>query len=281
MKKHIFDAIVIGSGMSGGWAAKELCEKGLKTIVLERGRHVEHVVDYPSTLLNPWELEHGGKPTLKMLQDAPIQSQKYNFDETTANFFVKDVEHPYNQVKPYAWFRAYQTGGRSLLWGRQTYRWSNYDFDGNARDGIAIDWPVRYPEIAPWYSYVEKFVGISGNQRAHRQVHRANEIGFALSFVPDLEALAIGELLDGSGHIVGFVVDDAIRAPRFAQVGLRGGTDLSARGLGCGPHATEHAVESWNGQRHVCPRSESGVASVSFPRTQTADLQRRHQRATQ
>ncbi len=164
IKTRKFDAIVIGSGMSGGWAAKELCEKGLKTLVLERGRQVEHVVDYPNAVLNPWELPHGGKPTQKMLQDAPIQSQKYNFDETTADFFVKDVQHPYNQVKPYAWFRAYQTGGRSLLWGRQTYRWSDYDFGANARDGIAIDWPVRYAEVAPWYSYVEKFAGISGSK---------------------------------------------------------------------------------------------------------------------
>ena len=164
VKKNTFDAIVIGSGISGGWAAKELCEKGLKTLVLERGRHVEHIHDYPTTLSDPWELMHHGAKTLKMKQDAPLQSTMYNFDETSADFFVKDVEHPYNQVKPYSWIRGYQTGGKSLLWGRQTYRWSDYDYEANKRDGIAIDWPVRYAQIAPWYSYVEKFAGISGSK---------------------------------------------------------------------------------------------------------------------
>ena len=165
IKKNTFDAIVIGSGMSGGWAAKELCEKGLKTIVLERGRHVEHVVDYPgSTNINPWELMHHGQKTLKMKEDSPTQSKVYNFDEGSANFFVKDIDHPYNQIKPFDWIRGYQTGGKSLMWGKQTYRWSDLDFEANLKDGIAVDWPIRYSDIAPWYSYVEKFAGISGSK---------------------------------------------------------------------------------------------------------------------
>ena len=164
IKKHTFDAIVIGSGMSGGWAAKELCEKGLKTIVLERGRHVEHVVDYPTTNLNSWEMMHHGQKTLKMKEDSPVQSKIYNFGEDSVQFYVKDVVHPYNQIKPFDWIRGYQMGGKSLMWGKQTYRWSDLDFEANLKDGIAVDWPIRYADIAPWYSYVEKFAGISGSK---------------------------------------------------------------------------------------------------------------------
>ncbi len=164
IKKHTFDAIVIGSGISGGWAAKELCEKGLKTIVLERGNHVEHVVDYPSTMKKPWELMHRGAKTAKQREENPIQSKVYNYDEGSAEFFVNDKDHPYNQVKPYDWIRGYHTGGKSIMWGKQTYRWSDLDFEANLKDGIAVDWPIRYADIAPWYSYVEKFAGISGSK---------------------------------------------------------------------------------------------------------------------
>ncbi|WP_233632668.1 GMC oxidoreductase [Parapedobacter sp. ISTM3] len=163
-KDNVYDAIVIGSGISGGWAAKELCEKGLKTLVLERGRNVEHVKDYPTAYHNPWELPHRGYVPQKVLEENPIASSCYAFNESTAHFFVKDKEQPYTQVKPFDWIRGYQVGGKSLLWGRWTQRWSDLDFEANARDGIAIDWPIRYKDIAPWYSYVERFVGISGNR---------------------------------------------------------------------------------------------------------------------
>ncbi len=162
-EERTFDAIVIGSGMSGGWAAKEFCEKGLKTLVLERGPDVKHNVDYPTTNKFPWEFPHRGTMPNKIIEDNPIVSRCYAFKEDAAHFFVKDKEHPYVQDKPFDWIRGYQTGGRSLLWARQTQRWSDYDFEGPARDHFAVDWPIRYRELAPWYSYVEKFVGIAGN----------------------------------------------------------------------------------------------------------------------
>ncbi|MBP7273319.1 MAG: GMC family oxidoreductase, partial [Saprospiraceae bacterium] len=164
IKKRTYDAIVIGSGISGGWAAKELCEKGLKTLVLERGRNVEHISDYPTALTNPWEFPHRNRPTQADIDMNPIQSKCYAFNEGTEHFFVNDSEHPYIQVKPFNWIRGYQVGGRSLTWGRQCYRWGKEDFEANAKDGFGVDWPIRYEEIAPWYSYVEKFVGISGNK---------------------------------------------------------------------------------------------------------------------
>ncbi len=161
---NTYDAIVIGSGISGGWAAKELCEKGLKTLVLERGRMVEHIKDYPTAAMHPWEFKHRGVIPQKIKDENPVVSRCYAFSEATEHFFVKDTEHPYQQTKPFDWIRGYQVGGKSLLWARWTQRWSDLDFEANAREGIAVDWPIRYKDIAPWYSYVEKFAGISGNR---------------------------------------------------------------------------------------------------------------------
>ncbi len=163
-KKMTYDAIVIGSGISGGWAAKELCEKGLKTLVIERGRMVKHVQDYPTAISNPWDMAHRGRLTAEEANGNPIADRCYAYNEATKQFFVKDNEHPYIQEKSYDWIRGYQVGGKSLLWARQTQRWSNYEFEAPARDGFAVDWPIRYKDLAPWYSHVEKFVGISGNK---------------------------------------------------------------------------------------------------------------------
>ena len=163
-QKTNFDAIVIGSGMSGGWAAKEFCEKGFKTLVLERGRDVKHIKDYPTTNMMPWEFKHRGEISYNIQQANPVISRCYAFREDAAHFFVKDTDHPYVQEKPFDWIRGYQVGGKSIMWARQTQRWSDFDFEGPARDGFAVDWPIRYNDIAPWYSYVEKFAGISGNK---------------------------------------------------------------------------------------------------------------------
>ncbi|MGJ1324536.1 GMC oxidoreductase [Sphingobacterium faecium] len=162
-KNNYFDAIVIGSGISGGWAAKEFCEKGLKTLVLERGRDVKHIKDYPTAYMDPWQLEHTNQLPLKEREKNPIASKCYAYKEDAKHFFTSDDEQPYIQEKPFDWIRGYQVGGKSLTWAKQTQRWSAYDFEGPARDGFAVDWPIRYADIAPWYSYVEKFVGISGN----------------------------------------------------------------------------------------------------------------------
>ncbi len=161
-QSNTYDAIVVGSGISGGWAAKELCEKGLKTLVLERGRNVEHIKDYNTAFLHPWQFPHRLQNTEKEKEENPVQSNAYN--EASKHFFVSDKEHPYIQKDPFNWIRGYQVGGRSLTWGRQCYRLSDLDFEANAKEGIAVDWPVRYKDLAPWYDYVETFVGISGRQ---------------------------------------------------------------------------------------------------------------------
>lgn len=169
-KENTYDVIVIGSGISGGWAAKEFCEKGLKTLVLERGRQVEHIKDYPTANMAPWEFPHRNILPNKVREENPIVSRCYAFEEATEHFFVKDKEHPYIQTKPFDWIRGYQVGGKSLMWARWTQRWGETDFEANAKEGIAVDWPIRYKDLAPWYSYVEKFAGISGNKDGLAQI---------------------------------------------------------------------------------------------------------------
>ena len=164
IKNRTYDAIVIGSGISGGWSAKELTERGLKTLVLERGREVKHITDYPTTNMMPWEFKHRGAIPEDIRENNPIVSRCYAFREDAQHFFVKDNEHPYTQEKPFDWIRGYQVGGKSLLWARHTQRWSDFDFEGPARDGFAVDWPIRYKDLALWYSHVEKFAGIAGNR---------------------------------------------------------------------------------------------------------------------
>lgn len=164
MAENTYDAIVIGSGISGGWAAKELTEKGLKVLMLERGRNIEHIKDYVNTNKDPWEFPHRGGRTQKIIQEYPVLKRDYPLNEANLDFWASDKDCPYTEIKRFDWFRGYQVGGRSLMWGRQSYRWSDLDFEANAKDGIATDWPVRYADIAPWYSYVEKFAGISGSK---------------------------------------------------------------------------------------------------------------------
>ncbi|MBK1439214.1 GMC family oxidoreductase [Parapedobacter sp. ISTM3] len=163
-----YDAIVVGSGISGGWAAKELCEKGLNTLLLERGKNVEHVKDYPTAHYHPWDFKYGIYPSKQDEQESPVQS--LFFDAGNKHFFVNDQEHPYIQERPFNWIRGYQVGGRSLVWGRQCYRWSDLDFEANLKDGIGVDWPIRYRDIAPWYDYVERFVGVSGKAEGLKQL---------------------------------------------------------------------------------------------------------------
>lgn len=167
-----YDAIVVGSGITGGWAAKELSEKGLKTLVLERGKNVEHVKDYTTAGLDVWDLPNRGVvPPGEMKEHYAKQGRTgYTINEAGKHFFVKDSEHPYEETRRFDWMRGYQLGGRSLTWGRQSYRWSPMDFEANAKDGFGVDWPVRYKDIAPWYDYVEKFIGVSGEKRGFSQL---------------------------------------------------------------------------------------------------------------
>ncbi len=163
-KENTYDAIVIGSGISGGWAAKELTEKGMKTLVLERGRMVKHLVDYPTMNYNPWDFKLRGRvPQAEVEKHYQKQNRTgYTINEQWKHWFVKDDEHPYTEVKRFDWVRGYHVGGRSITWGRQSYRWSDLDFEANAKQGIGVDWPIRYNDIAPWYDYVEEWIGVSG-----------------------------------------------------------------------------------------------------------------------
>ena len=173
--QNTYDAIVIGSGISGGWAAKELSEKGLKVLMLERGRNFEHIKDYKTANNNPWDFKHRGAATLQYKKDNPVISRDWAMYGTAAqeaimDYWVNEKESPYVEVKPFAWWRSYQLGGRSILWGRQSYRLSDIDFEANAKDGIAIDWPIRYKDLEKWYDYVETFAGISGSSEGLPQL---------------------------------------------------------------------------------------------------------------
>jgi len=157
-----YDAIVVGSGISGGWAAKELTEKGLRVLMLERGKNIEHIKDYVNATKGPWEYPHRGGRTRAMEELYPVLKRDYPLNETNLDYWASDRDSPYTEVKRFDWYRGYHVGGRSLMWGRQSYRWSEFDFEANAKDGIAIDWPIRYADLAPWYDHVEKHAGING-----------------------------------------------------------------------------------------------------------------------
>ncbi len=166
-----YDAIVVGTGISGGWAAKELCEKGLKTLVLERGRMVTHIDDYTTANDDPWDFELRGKPSREEIAEQPKQHRTgYVTGKPHRHFFVNDLKHPYNETKRFDWIRGYHVGGRSLMWGRQSYRLSDFDFEANKKEGIAVDWPIRYSDIAPWYDKVEEFIGVSGEKLGLEQL---------------------------------------------------------------------------------------------------------------
>ncbi len=170
MNSSSYDAIVVGTGISGGWAAKELTEKGLKTLVLERGRMVKHG-EYPTAMSAPWELPYGGRLPLEEQQRQSVQARtRYTITQASKHWFVDDVDNPYTEVNRFDWMRGYQVGGRSLVWGRHSYRWSPMDFEANARDGIGVDWPIRYEDLAPWYDHVERFIGVSGTPEGLAQL---------------------------------------------------------------------------------------------------------------
>jgi choline dehydrogenase-like flavoprotein len=170
MADNVYDAIVVGSGISGGWAAKELTEKGLKVIMLERGENIEHVKDYVNATKGLWEFPHRGGRTQQMIKDYPVLKRDYPLNEINLNYWVKDKECPYTEVKRFDWYRGYHVGGRSLMWGRQSYRLGDIDLEANGKQGVAIDWPIRYKDIAPWYDYAEKWVGVSGKKEGLPQL---------------------------------------------------------------------------------------------------------------
>jgi len=203
MADNTYDAIVIGSGISGGWAAKELTEKGLKTIMLERGRNVEHVKGYENATKGPWEFPHRGGRTQKMIEDYPVLKRDYPLSEKNLNFWASDQDSPYTEVKRFDWYRGYHVGGRSLMWGRQSYRLSEMDFEANAKDGIAVDWPIRYKDIEKWYSHVERFAGISGTRNGLAQLPDGEfQPGMEMNVVEKEVAARIKAHYKGDRHMV-------------------------------------------------------------------------------
>jgi len=171
MNENTYDAIVVGTGISGGWAAKELTEKGLKTLVLDRGRMVRHVQDYPTATTDLWDFPYAGRATAEELKNKETAARTgYAVTQATKHWWVDDNEFPYTEKQRFDWVRGYHVGGRSIMWGRQSYRWSPMDFEANAKDGIAVDWPIRYEDLAPWYDHVEQFIGVSGQNEGSAQL---------------------------------------------------------------------------------------------------------------
>ena len=203
MAKENFDAIVVGSGISGGWAAKELTEKGLSVLLLERGKNIEHVKDYTNAQKAPWQYPHRGGRTYAMEDAYRVLRRDYPLNEKNLDWWVDEQESPYTEVKRFDWYRGYHVGGRSLLWGRQSYRWSDFDFEANARDGIAIDWPIRYAEIAPWYDYVERHAGIAGSRENLAQLPDGEfQPAMPLNCGEELIAGRARNLFDGRRRII-------------------------------------------------------------------------------
>jgi choline dehydrogenase-like flavoprotein len=203
MQSPEYDAIVVGSGISGGWAAKELTEKGLRVLLLERGRNVEHVKDYVNATKAPWEYLHRGGRTTAMEELYPVLKRDYPLNEKNLEFWASDQDSPYTEVKRFDWYRGYQVGGRSLLWGRQSYRLSDFDLEANAREGIAVDWPIRYADLAPWYDYVEAHAGISGSLEGLPQLPDGQfQPAMPLNCGEELVAGRLSNLYDGRRRII-------------------------------------------------------------------------------
>ena len=198
-----YDAIVVGSGISGGWAAKELTERGLKVLMLERGRNIEHITDYVNAEKEAWDYPHRGRATVEMKDNYPVLKRDYPLNEQTYGMWANEQENPYNEAKRFDWFRAYQLGGRSLLWGRQSYRFSDIDFNANAKEGVAVDWPIRYADIAPWYDHVERFAGISGSVEGLEQLPDGQFLPpIPLNIVENDAAARIQKAFGGKRHVI-------------------------------------------------------------------------------
>ncbi len=203
MQSRNYDAIVVGSGISGGWAAKELTEKGLRVLMLERGQNVEHIKDYVNATKGPWQYAHRGGRTKSMEELYPVLKRDYPLNEKNLSWWASDKDSPYTEIKRFDWFRGYHVGGRSLMWGRQSYRWSDFDFEANARDGIAVDWPIRYADVAPWYDHVERHAGIAGSREGMPQLPDGQfQPAMPLNCGEELVANKLRKLFDGRRRII-------------------------------------------------------------------------------
>jgi choline dehydrogenase-like flavoprotein len=198
-----FDAIVVGSGISGGWAAKELTERGLRVLLLERGKMVEHGKDYPASRKAPWEYPHRGGRTRALVESYPVLKRDYPLNEKNPGWWVDERESPYTEVKRFDWYRGYHLGGRSLTWGRQSYRHGDLDFEANAREGIAADWPIRYADIAPWYDHVERHAGISGSVEGLPQLPDGQfQPAIPLNVVETALSARLAKQFEGTRHLI-------------------------------------------------------------------------------
>lgn len=198
-----FDAIVVGSGISGGWAAKELTERGLRVLLLERGKNVEHITDYVNARKGPWEFPHRGGRTRAMEEAYPVLKRDYPLNEINLDWWVNEQESPYTEIKRFDWYRGYHVGGRSLMWGRQSYRLGDLDFEANAKDGVAVDWPIRYADLAPWYDHVERHAGISGSREGMFQLPDGEfQPPMPLNCGEELVAERVTRLFDGRRRII-------------------------------------------------------------------------------
>ena len=243
----MFDAIVIGSGMSGGIAAKELCERGLKTLVLERGRKLEHGASY-TDWMQPWDLPNANLvPEEELARDYAVQGQCYAMNAATKEYWVKDSEHPYStpEGKPFAWIRGYHLGGRSIMWGRQSYRLSEMDFEANGRDGHGSDWPIRYADLAPWYDHVEKFIGVAGSKEGLPQLPDGQFLPeFGLNDAELMFKKAVESKFPGRKVISGRVANLSQAQPHHEELGRTSCQNRSICERGCSYGAYHSSLSS-------------------------------------
>lgn len=241
-KQNTFDAIVVGSGISGGWAAKELTEKGLKTLVLERGRDVKHVTDYPTMTKDPWQLPHANRLSDAELKFFPVQSRTNWVNQANKHWWVNDLENPYTEVQPFDWIRGYHVGGRSLMWGKQTYRLSDLDFEANAKEGIGVDWPIRYKDLAPWYDYVETFIGVSGQAEGLAHLPDGKFLPpMELNCVEQVFKEKVAEKFNGRKITIGRVAHLTAPLPHDPSRGVCQSRNLCDRGCPYGAYFSSNA----------------------------------------
>lgn len=241
-KKNTYDAIVVGTGISGGWAAKELTEKGLKTLVLERGRDVKHVVDYPTMTKDPWQLPNAGQLTHEELKFYPVQSRTNWLGQANKHWWVKDTENPYTEIKPFDWIRGYHVGGRSIMWGKQSYRLSSMDFEANAKDGVGVDWPIRYNDLAPWYDLVESYIGVSGRSEGLSQLPDGKFLPpMELNCVEEVFRDKVSEKFKGRKITIGRVAHLTAPLPHDPSRGICQSRNMCGRGCPYGAYFSSNA----------------------------------------
>ncbi len=269
-QQNTYDAIVVGTGISGGWSAKELTEKGLKTLVLDRGRDVKHVTDYPTMLKDPWQLPHGGRMTSEEKKFYPVQSRTGWIGQENMHWFVKDTEHPYQETKPFDWIRGYHVGGRSITWGKQTYRLSPMDFEANGKEGVGVDWPVRYADIAPWYDYVESYIGVSGRAEGLAQLPDVKFLPpMELNCVEEVFRDKVAEKFGGRKVTIGRVAHLTAALPHDASRGICQSRNMCNRGCPYGAYFSSNAstLPAASKSGNMTLRANSIVHSVIYDET--------------